>query len=98
MRAFWITVLSVAALTAAPLAGTAAASVSAVHTIKPAIVYHGETDEGFGATLAAAEQNAAQNIRSDYGPCIQPFRYYADGQFTDGSWWADVSADCALTN
>ena len=83
VRAIWIAVLSVAALTAAPMVGTAAAS--AAHTITPATAYYGETDEGYGATLAAAELNAKQNIQSDFGRCILPFNYYAYGQFTDGS-------------
>jgi hypothetical protein len=102
MRALWITVLSVAALTAAPLAGTVAASASAAHTIKPATLHReideGYRDEGYGATLAAAKLNALQTLRSDFGPCYMPFDYYAYGQFTDGSGWADVTADCLATN
>jgi hypothetical protein len=96
MRAILIAVLSVAALTAAPLAGTAAASAPANGFPPP--MWHGETDEGYGATLAAAELNAKQNIQSDFGLCRVPFNFYAYGQFTDGSWWADVSADCDLRN
>jgi hypothetical protein len=99
MRAIWMTVLSVAVLTAVPLAGTAVASASAAHTIKTPITrYYAETDEGYGATLTLAEQNAKQTLQSDFGGCILPFTFYAYGQFTDGSWWADVRANCNLLN
>jgi hypothetical protein len=98
MRAIWITVLSVAVLTAVPLAGPAVASASAAHTNQLPTRYYAETDEGYGATLTLAEQNAKQTLQSDFGGCIVPFNFYAYGQFTDGSWWADVRANCNLLN
>jgi hypothetical protein len=51
-------------------------------------------DSGSGPTLAAAEQNAKMNIIADYGPC-EDFDYYAYGQLANGTWWADVEAECS---
>jgi|SRR5450432_208112 hypothetical protein len=51
-------------------------------------------DEGEGATLAAAQYAATNNLISDYYGCKRPFTYTRDGQFTDGTWWADIQADC----
>jgi hypothetical protein len=36
---------------------------------------------GNGATLAAAG-------------CTAPFTFYSDGERTNGTWWADVEAEC----
>jgi hypothetical protein len=93
VRASKITVLAVAALIATPLAGAAAAPASAAHTVTPALFV--ATDEGFGATLAAAEQNARIQLIADYGPCYPPYDYYSDGQLSSGTWYAYVKAECS---
>ena len=69
-----------------PLAGVFTASAL------PASV--GYSAEGYGPTLAAAEQDAKMTILGDYGPC-QDYDYYADGQLAGGTWWAEVSAFCS---
>ncbi len=81
-------------IVAAVLMGVAASVggvTSASATIQPA--KFAARDEGFGATLALAEQNARQTIQGDYGPCTNVI-VYADGQNSSGTWWADVSGEC----
>jgi hypothetical protein len=89
MRASRITVLAVAALSATPLAGVFTASAASA---LPASV--GYSAEGYGPTLAAAQQNARKTLQGDEGPCTGVITY-ADGQLSDGTWWADVAGDCA---
>jgi hypothetical protein len=84
--------LAVAVLVAAPLAAVSTASASTSHNVTP--VLFSAKDEGFGPTLASAEQNARTQINADYGPCEPPYYYYADGQYSDGTWRADVTAEC----
>lgn len=88
--------LAVAALIAAPLAAVPAASASTAHNVTPALFL--ARDHGTGPTLAIAEQNAQTQINGDYGPCHAPYDFYADGQYTNGTWWADVSAECTAYN
>jgi|HubBroStandDraft_2_1064218.scaffolds.fasta_scaffold1534054_1 hypothetical protein len=86
MRASRIVAIVVAALSAMLLTGVIVAHAS-----------FGATDEGYGATLAAAEQNARITIQGDYGPC-KDLDIYADGQLADGTWWADISGECSNYN
>ncbi len=86
MRVTRITVLAVAALIATPLTGVFTASTGSVSM--------GYSAEGTGPTLAAAQQNARKILQGDAGPCTGVFTY-ADGQGSDGTWWADVSGECA---
>lgn len=75
--------ITIAALIAIPLTGVTAAYAS-----------FAATDEGFGSTLAAAEQNAKSTIQGDYGPCTN-LDIYAYGQNASGTWWADISGECS---
>jgi len=86
MKAARIVAIAVAALIAVPLVGSTAAYAE-----------FAARDDGSGATLAAAEQNARITIMGDYGPC-KDFDYYAYGQLANGTWWADVSAECSNYN
>ena len=70
----------------------AAASAASAASALPASV--GYSAEGYGPTLAAAQQNARKTLQGDEGPCTGVFTY-ADGQLADGTWWADVSGECA---
>jgi hypothetical protein len=65
--------------------------------VTDAYAWFAAKDSGYGATLAAAEQNARITIIGDYGPC-KDFDYYAYGQLASGTWWADVSAECSNYN
>ena len=55
------------------------------------------TDSGTGPTLAIAKVNARIAIMADYGHCSNLI-YYAYGQGSDGTWWADVSGTCPGNN
>jgi hypothetical protein len=46
-----------------------------------------------GATLAAAQSAARQQLNGDFGPC-SGFVLIADGQNANGTWWAEVGANC----
>jgi hypothetical protein len=86
-----ITIVAAVLMGVAASVGGVATSASA--TIQPA--KFAARDEGFGATLVLAEQNARQTIQGDYGPCTN-VTIYADGQFSNGTWWADVSGECSF--
>jgi hypothetical protein len=86
MRASRIVAIAVAALIAVPLTGVTAASAS-----------FAARDDGYGPTLAAAEQNARLTIQGDYGPC-KYLDIYDYGQLADGTWWADISGECSNYN
>jgi len=89
-----ITTLAATALiaTASFTGGATAASASAAHKIRPAET--GASDSGTGPTLAAAKVNARINLNVDNGGGCLDLIYYADGQYSDGTWWADVSGEC----
>jgi hypothetical protein len=76
----------------AAAAPASAAPVTAAHKISPA--WFAARDDGYGATLAAAEQNAKATINGDYGPC-KNFYYYDSGQLANGTWYTWVSAECS---
>jgi hypothetical protein len=50
-------------------------------------------DYGNGSTLSAAEFAARRQLNADYGPC-SGFVLISDGQLGDGTWWAQVGANC----
>ena len=91
MRIRRITVVAVVLMGVAASVGGMVTSASA--TVQPA--KFAARDEGFGATLALAEQNARETIQGDYGPCTNVI-VYADGQNSSGTWWADVSGECSF--
>ncbi|GAA2016416.1 hypothetical protein GCM10009839_09980 [Catenulispora yoronensis] len=99
MNARRFAILTAALATAAGLAGPAATATAATAgpaaatthgTIHPAFIGH---EEGRGATLDAAIQNARQLMYGDYVGCKAPFILVSDGQFADGTWWADLAAN-----
>jgi hypothetical protein len=73
---------------AASVGGAVTPALATVHPAKFAA-----RDEGFGPTLAAAEQNAKSTIQGDYGPCTGVI-ITSYGQSSNGMWWADVSGNC----
>lgn len=83
MRALMISIFAIAALIVVPLAGGTAASASIIGR-----------DQGFGTTVAAAEQNAKMYLLDDYAGCVPPFYYYNIGQNSSGTWYAWVDATC----
>lgn len=76
------------AATAAFGGGTAAAAGGSVHPDTFVGIEYGE-----GATLDAAIQNANFQMNGDYYGCLRPYYVVADGQYADGSWWAEVHAN-----
>ena len=50
-------------------------------------------EEGYGPTLDSAILNAEQQMYGDYVGCKLHFVVVADGQYANGSWWADVDAN-----
>ena len=94
------TLLVTAALATAAL--TSGASVSAASAaVSPRAGSHMHIDGnypcsgyGTGATLQAAKQSALQDFIGfkTVGPTV-----WTDGQFADGSWWAEISGDCYFT-
>lgn len=48
--------------------------------------------QGDGNTLAAAEQDGALTLKTDYG--VKGASLVTDGQYADGSWWAEMEAAC----
>jgi GTPase len=87
--------MMVAAIIVGVAASVGGVDASASATVKPASF--GATDDGEGATLALADQNARQTIEGDYGPCSN-ITVYAYGQNSDGTWWADVSGECSYVH
>jgi hypothetical protein len=79
-----------AAVGAATFLGTAVTQASA--TVAPAVFYPQET--GYGTTLQSAEFAAREQLVSNY-VCKLPYYLLADGQESDGTWWATMSAACS---
>ena len=52
----------------------------------------------YGATLAAAEQDALTLLSELYIGCTAPFTFYSYGERSNGTWWADVEAECKSVN
>ena len=52
-------------------------------------------DDGYGATLQAAERNALGDLHADYYGCQAPAYYYDYGQGGGGqAWYAWVEETC----
>ena len=90
MRALRITVLAVAVLTTGSL--ICGNTVSAWASPKAAGVIG--RAPGNGATLAAAEQDALTLLSETFIGCTAPFTFYSYGERSNGTWWADVEAEC----
>jgi hypothetical protein len=50
-------------------------------------------DDGYGPTLAAAQLAARHQLVADFGPCTN-IVVFADGQLSDGTWWAEAAGAC----
>jgi hypothetical protein len=89
MKALRVTVLAVAALTTTSLAcGTAVSAWASPHA---GIIGRAT---GNGATLAAAEQDALTLLSELFTGCTAPFTFYSYAERSNGTWWADVEANC----
>lgn len=89
-------VTALAGLAAALTLGAAVAAPAAHAAVRPGVERPATiigTEYGYGATLTAAEQNARSQMYGDYYGCTVPI-LVADGQQTDGSWWAEEKANC----
>lgn len=87
--------LGAAAVTCTPVANASAAPSGVAH---PAFVPYWEYATGYGATLADAETDAESILNwgctggsSDGIPHL-----VSDGQQSDGSWWAYMTAYCSF--
>jgi hypothetical protein len=80
-------VMILAAVATATIVGTTVTQASAA----PAVFYPQVT--GYGATSQAAETAAREELVADY-VCRPPDYLVADGQETNGTWWATMSAAC----
>ncbi len=86
MRIRRITVLAAILISVATsLVGTASAAV------RPATFV--ARDDGYGATLSAAEFAAREQLLADYGPC-SGIVLITDSQLSNGTWWAEVGGNC----
>jgi hypothetical protein len=94
------TLLATAALATAALA-TGVSATAASAAVSPRAGSHMHIDAnyachgyGTGATLDAAKHAALQDFIGfkTVGPTV-----WTDGQFADGSWWAEISGDCVFT-
>jgi hypothetical protein len=87
-----VTVAAVLSAAASFSGGAAlAATPGPANAVRPAtFIGH---DEGSGPTLAAAEQDAINQLYADYYGCIRPAFITSDGQLADGTWWADSEAN-----
>jgi hypothetical protein len=87
-----MTIRRIAVLLATLVAVTTAfGGAVASATTRPATFPAHETANG--ATLAAAQSAARQQLNGDFGPC-SGFVLITDGQNADGTWWAEVGATC----
>ena len=80
----------------------AATAIMAAASITGAIAMAGPAhasivgkDDGYGATLQAAERNALGDLHADYYGCQAPAYYYDYGQGGGGqAWYAWVEETC----
>ncbi|HEX6523988.1 MAG TPA: hypothetical protein VF070_28905 [Streptosporangiaceae bacterium] len=96
MRAWRSTALTATALIAAA-AFTAGMTVTASAATQPgtpqAPLSFAAYETGYGPTEQAAEQAADFQMAGDYYGCSGS-SLVSDGQEADGTWWAEVTADC----
>lgn len=74
---------------AAFTAGTTAVAVASPAAIRPMFTGYAE---GYGPTLQDAQQNANAQIPTLYSGCKMPYTLVKDGQYANGTWWAQVAA------
>ena len=80
--------LTTAIALAASLTGWGVSAASAATPATTSYCYA----QGDGDTLAAAEQDGALTLKGDYG--VKGASLVTDGQYADGSWWAEMEAAC----
>jgi len=68
-------------------------SFGAVTTASAAPATFVARDDGYGATLSAAQFAAHEQLLADYGPCSN-IVLVADSQLSNGTWWAEVAGNC----
>jgi ABC-type sugar transport system substrate-binding protein len=89
------TLLATAAIATAALAtGVTAAAAAAPHAsgqVYP--VGFSCTGYGTGATLQAAQEAAREDF---VGNVTVGALIYTNGQFPDGTWWAEITGDCVF--
>ena len=73
-------------MAAALIGGTASAAAGSVTLIG--------TGWGTGATLTAAQSAANRDLIGSYSGCKAPFVLADSGQNPDGTWFAQVKANC----
>jgi hypothetical protein len=83
-----ITLLAATLIAVATSFGAVAAASAAV---APATFV--ARDDGYGPTLSAAQSAARTQLLADYGPC-SGIVLIADGQLSNGTWWAQVGGNC----
>ncbi len=83
------TALVAAASLAGPWASSASAAPAPLH-----LYYFIAKSDGTGTTLAAAEAAARLDMEGSYGGCVIPYDLIGDGQYTDGTWWAQYATEC----
>ena len=88
MRMRRITLLTATLIAAATSFGTVTAASASV---APATFV--ARDDGYGATLSAAEFAAREQLLADYGPC-SGIVLITDSQLSNGTWWAEVGGNC----
>jgi hypothetical protein len=86
MRMRRITLLAATLIAAATSFGTVTAASAAPATFVA-------RDDGYGATLSAAEFAAREQLLADYGPC-SGIVLITDSQLASGTWWAEVGGNC----
>ncbi|TDQ00561.1 hypothetical protein EV186_102422 [Labedaea rhizosphaerae] len=80
----------VASLAAVPVAiGLAAPAAASPHTQYTFVAYA----EGYGATSSAAQSAAVRELNGDYFGC-GPWVLVYDNQLANGTWDAEVAANC----
>ena len=87
-----IAAVSFAVAFAAGTVGTAGATVPHQSRMLPATFVAHET--GYGSTLNAAEQAARTMFLDDYYGC-GPAILVSDGRQANGTWWANMIANCS---
>ncbi len=89
MRIRRITALAAILISVATSLGGAVGTASAA--VRPATFV--ARDDGYGATLSAAEFAAREQLLADYGPC-SGIVLISDSQLSNGTWWAEVGGNC----
>jgi hypothetical protein len=79
---------------AAALGATALAASLSFASAVPAMASVTGIASGAGATFAAAYSQASLQMMADFYGCSRPFTVLADGQYTNGNWWATLQANC----